>query len=468
VNRVLVVHENRGSLHGLEKLLLDRADYRVSLASSVDETVVQMKDGRPNLVLLYLPLGSFSGRDAVAAIRAHEPKMPVVVVSSQGGTGETIQVIKAGAFDYLLEPVTDDDLLDTIAQGVEAGRLMLSPVAISQTLGEAAGEAIVGRSKPMQEISKAIGRIAPTNSTVLIRGASGTGKELVARAIYQHSARMDGPFVIVNCAAIPETLLESEFFGFERGSFTGADQRRIGKVEQADGGTLFLDEIGDVPLPLQAKLLRLLEDRKIERIGGREPIPVDVRILAATNRDLEAAIAEGRFREDLFYRLNVVPIHIPALSDRLGDVPLLCDYFMEHFALELGVRNPGLAAEAYPVLCSHDWPGNVRELANLMEQCLIFGRGQRVGPETIERLLLGSQEAPTDIFQSTDAALVKSLRHALSGEPTDLLERVTDRVTRQTIAEVLRHTEGNRSRAARLLGVSRPTLLAKMRKYGLR
>ena len=468
MNRVLVVHHDRPSLHKLEKLLLDRADLRVSLADSIDDASQQVLNNRPNLVLLCLPLGGLSGRDAVATVRASEPKTPVVVVSSQGGAGETIQVIKAGAFDYFLEPYSEDDLLDAIAQGLEAGRLMRSPVAISQERGQMAGEAIVGRSKPIQEISKAIGRIAPTNSTVLIRGASGTGKELVARAIYQHSTRVDGPFVVVNCAAIPETLLESEFFGFERGAFTGADQRRIGKVEQADGGTLFLDEIGDVPLPLQAKLLRLLEDHRIERIGGREPIRVDVRILAATNRDLEAAIASERFRDDLFYRLNVVPIHIPALSDRLDDVPLLCDYFMERFALELGVRNPGLAAEAYPVLCAHSWPGNVRELANMMEQCLIFSRGQRVGPETIERLLLGSQEAPTDIFQSTDAALVKSVRQALAGEPTDLLEGVINRVTRQTIAEVLRHTGGNRSRAARLLGVSRPTLLAKMRKHGLR
>jgi two-component system nitrogen regulation response regulator GlnG len=467
VNRVLVVHRDRRSLRKLEKLLLDRADCRVSLAETIDDALGRIADSRPNLVLLCLPLGESSGRDAVAAIHASEPKLPVVVVSSQGGAGETIQVIKAGAFDYLLEPVSDDDLLDTIAEGLETGRLMTSPVAISQTRGEAAGEAIIGRSKPMQEISKAIGRIASTNSTVLIRGASGTGKELVARAIYQHSARVDGPFVVVNCAAIPETLLESEFFGFERGSFTGADQRRIGKVEQADGGTLFLDEIGDVPLPIQAKLLRLLEERQIERIGGREPIPVDVRILAATNRDLEAAIASERFRSDLFYRLNVVPIHIPSLADRPDDVPLLCDYFMERFALELGVRNPGLAAEAYPVLCAHNWPGNVRELANLMEQCLIFSRGQHVGPETIERLLADGQDQEADIFQPTEEMLTKNLRRALVDNPSNLLETVTDRFARQTIAEALRHTDGNRSKAARLLGVSRPTLLAKMRKYGL-
>jgi DNA-binding NtrC family response regulator len=466
MDRVLVVHRDTEVLGLLEKSLLDRG-HRVSLSSSIDDALEKVASGQPNLVLLCLPMDGVQGGGAMAAIHAVEPKMPVVVVSSQGGTDETIQVIKAGAFDYLLEPYSDDDLHDAIDQGLETGRLMRSPVAISEPRAETAGEAIVGRSKPMQEVSKAIGRIAPTNATVLIRGASGTGKELVARAIYQHSARADGPFVIVNCVAIPETLLESELFGFERGAFTGADKRRIGKVEQADGGTLFLDEIGDIPLPIQAKLLRLLEDRRIERIGGREPIPVDVRILAATNRDLEAAIAGERFRDDLFYRLNVVPIHLPALSDRLDDVPLLCDYFLERFALDLGVRNPGLAAEAYPVLCAHNWPGNVRELANLMEQCLIFSRGQQVGQDTIERLVLGAQEQPVDFFEFAAEALAKGVRRALADNPTNLLEMVTDRAARQTIAEVLRHTGGNRSRAARLLGVTRPTLLGKMRKHGL-
>jgi two-component system nitrogen regulation response regulator GlnG len=345
---------------------------------------------------------------------------------------------------------------------------MRSPVAISDRETDIMGEAIVGRSKPIQEVSKAIGRVAPTDATVFIRGASGTGKELVARAIYQHSTRANGPFVVVNCVAIPEPLLESELFGFERGAFTGAVKRRIGKVEQADGGTLFLDEIGDIPLPVQAKLLRLLEDRKIERIGGRDPIPVDVRILAATNRDLESAIDEGRFRSDLFYRLNVVPIHLPPLVDRTDDVALLGDYFMERFALDLGVRNPGLAAEAYPVLEGHSWPGNVRELANLIEQCLIFSRGQRVGPDTVERLLRNTAEEPISQLRALEEAVNDDFQRGVAAGATNVLEVITDRVARQLISEALRHTNGNRSHAARLLGVSRPTLLAKMRKYGLR
>jgi len=468
MNRILVVNRDRHALERLEKLLLDRADHQITLADSIDAALEALVRSSPALVLLCLPLNNTPGRDAVAALRSVEPKMPVVVLSSKGGTDETIQVIKAGAFDCLLEPYEEDDLFDVISQGFEAGRLMRSPVAISQPDTDTPGEAIIGRSKPIQEISKAIGRVAPTDATVLIRGASGTGKELVARAIYQHSARVDGPFVVVNCVAIPESLLESELFGFERGAFTGADKRRIGKVEQADGGTLFLDEIGDVPLPIQAKLLRLLEDRKIERIGGREPFPVDVRILAATNRDLEAAIAAERFRSDLFYRLSVVPIHLPPLADRPSDVPLLCDYFLERFALGLGVRNPGLAQETYPILVNYSWPGNVRELANLMEQCLIFSRGQRVEPKTVEQLLQGDAKLSSNGSRKFEIALADELRLAVADGDGNLLEAITTRVVRQTIEEALRHTGGNRSQAARLLGVSRPTLLAKMRKHGLR
>ncbi len=468
MNRVLVVHSEPRELHRLEKLLLDGADLQVTLAASVDNALQQLAQYLPSLVLLRLPIEHATGQDAVAALRSVDSKLPVVVLSSGGGTDETIQVIKAGAFDCLLEPVDDADLLDVIAQGLEAGHLMRSPVAISEPESRATVEAIIGRSKPIQEVSKAIGRVAPTDATVLIRGASGTGKELVARAIYQHSARVDGPFVIVNCVAIPESLLESELFGFERGAFTGAVKQRIGKVEQADGGTLFLDEIGDVPLPIQAKLLRLLEDRRIERIGGREPISVDVRILAATNRDLESAIDGERFRSDLFYRLNVVPIHLPPLAERLDDIPLLSEYFLERVALSLGVRNPGLAAEAVPVLLAHPWPGNVRELANLMEQCLIFSRGQKVGPETVERLLRGGQEPSTQPFGRFDEELVRGVRRELADGRTDLLSMLTDRVAKRTIEETLRHTGGNRSHAARLLGISRPTLLSRMSKLGLR
>ena len=257
---------------------------------------------------------------------------------------------------------------------------MRSRVELDVAPDTAAADAIIGRSKPMQEVYKAIGRVAPTDATVLIRGDSGTGKELVARAIYQHSLRSAKPFLVINCVAIPETLLESELFGYEKGAFTGAVNRRVGKIEQAHGGTVFLDEIGDMPFSIQAKILRLLQERSIERLGGREPIPVDVRIIAATNRDLEAALAQGRFREDLYYRLKVVTLWLPPLKERTQDITLLAEYFLARFAREMDMGNPGTTAEAKMLLQNYQWPGNVRELSNAMQKALIFSRGYPIRP----------------------------------------------------------------------------------------
>jgi transcriptional regulator with PAS, ATPase and Fis domain len=345
---------------------------------------------------------------------------------------------------------------------------MRSPVALDREGSSWSGDALVGRSRAMQEVYKAIGRVAPTEATVLVRGESGTGKELVARAIYQHSRRAQRPFVVVNCVAIPETLLESELFGYERGAFTGAVGPRIGKVKQADGGTLFLDEIGDMPLAIQGKLLRLLEDRSIEPIGGRHPIPVDVRIIAATNRDLETAIGEDRFRKDLFYRLNVVPIYLPPLRDRLDDVPLLCEYFLRRLTTELGIRNPGLAPDACRLLASHDWPGNVRELGNALEQSLIFSRGRRIGTEEVAPLVQAQTKGRTTAALAVgDDAIRRWVHQSVAFGRDHLLPSITEHVSKQVIREVLEITAGNRVRAARLLGVSRPTLLAKIKKYGL-
>ncbi len=466
MDRVLVVAGDLGVLRSIEGVLLNR-DLRLVLRRSEGEALAEVAGAGIDLALLVLPLGEMSAVEILRSIHEREPKLPVIVVTAGGATEEAIEIIKAGAFDYLLQPYDDKELLTSIVHGLEAGRLMRSPVSLDQEGGTPTGEALIGRSKPMQEIYKAIGRVAPTDSTVLILGESGTGKELVARAIYQHSRRAARPFVIVNCIAIPETLLESELFGHERGAFTGAVGARIGKVKQADTGTLFLDEIGDMPLAIQGKLLRLLEDRRIEPIGGGRPLPVDVRIIAATNRDLETAVAEGRFRSDLFYRLNVVPIGLPPLRERLDDVPLLCDYFMGRLTTELGIRNPGLTPQAYRLLASHHWPGNVRELANAMEHCLIFSRGRRVGVEEVSALVLGSGGG-TDALGSADEGLRRWVHLAVAFGRDDLLQTLLDHVTRRAIVEVLEVTAGNRSRAARLLGVSRPTLLAKMRKYDLR
>jgi DNA-binding NtrC family response regulator len=321
----------------------------------------------------------------------------------------------------------------------------------------------------MQEVYKAIGRVAPTDATVLIRGESGTGKELVARAIYQHSLRAAKPFLIINCVAIPETLLESELFGYEKGAFTGAVNRRVGKFEQAHGGTVFLDEIGDMPFSIQAKILRLLQERSIERLGGREPIPVDVRIIAATNRDLEAALAQGRFREDLYYRLKVVTLRLPPLRERSQDITLLAEYFLSRFAKEMHMTNPGMTDEAKLLLLSYQWPGNVRELANAMQKALIFSRGYPIHPENVSRAIGGEGLGLEAEGERADEIVRQWVRQTLvSGDGKDVFEECMDHFASLLISEALELTDGNRSRAAKLLGISRPTLLSKIDKYRLK
>ncbi len=266
---------------------------------------------------------------------------------------------------------------------------MRSQVAMDAAGDESSTDVIFGRSKAMQEVYKAIGRVASTDATVMIRGESGTGKELVARAIYQHSLRSLAPFLVINCVAIPETLLESELFGYERGAFTGAVSRKVGKIEQANNGTIFLDEIGDMPFSIQAKILRLLQEKSIERLGGRSPIPVDVRVIAATNRDLESALAEGRFREDLYYRLKVVTLWLPPLTERAGDIRLLTDYFLTRFSREMSIDSPGFTEEAKAMMKNYSWPGNVRELANTAQKALIFSRGTPITAQEISYAIRG-------------------------------------------------------------------------------
>jgi DNA-binding NtrC family response regulator len=466
VKRVLLVDEDSSRRAVLEGFFLDRV-HRVCQAASLPQATMKVAEAGIDVVVLRAPLAGQSGPELLRAIHEVDSRMPVILVTSTGSTDEAIQATSLGAFDYVVEPFTNSELMAVVAQACEAHRLSSEPVEMAlENGGPPSNDALVGRSRPMQEVYKAIGRVAPTDATVLIRGESGTGKELVARAIYQHSKRADRPFVVVNCVAIPETLLESELFGYERGAFTGAVNRKIGRIEQAAGGTIFLDEIGDMPLSIQAKILRLLQDRSIERLGGQESIDVDVRILAATNRDLEEAIAEERFRSDLFYRLSVVPIVLPPLRERRDDVPLLCAYFMARITRSLGVRNPGIDTDACEVLAAHDWPGNVRELANAIEQLLIFSRGQRIGPREVGEVLAPPGTGPG--FDEAEQVVRSWVRLSVALGRPKLLSGILDEVTRSTLSEVLKLTGGNRTRAARLLGISRPTLLARMLKLGLR
>ena len=321
----------------------------------------------------------------------------------------------------------------------------------------------------MQDVYKAIGRVSPTDATVLIRGESGTGKELVARAIYQHSLRSDKPFLVINCVAIPENLLESELFGYEKGAFTGASHRRVGKIEQANSGTVFLDEIGDMPSSIQAKILRLLQEKSIERLGGRTTIPVDVRIIAATNRNLEGALSEGRFREDLYYRLKVVTVWLPPLRERPGDIPLLTKYFLVRSAADFSMDNPGITKEAISALSGYSWPGNVREIGNTLQKALIFNRGAPVRPEDIAQAISGMDVDTGTANETTEKAVSKWVYEALTSKATaNLFDSCMDRFAAILIREALNLTGGNRSRAAKLLGLSRPTLHSKIDKFSLK
>jgi len=471
--QILIVDDDAQLRQSFGKIL-EGEGYEIRAAASGEAGVAEVRREAPDLVIMDVRMTGITGIAAMQQMRAASPNLPVIIMTAYGGTETAIEATKLGAFDYIVKPFEIPDILRLIGQGLSAGRLARARVAIAPEPDESQDDALVGQSRAMQEVFKAIGRAAPTDALVLIRGESGTGKELVARALWQHSARAAKPFVVINCVAIPDTLLESELFGYEKGAFTGAGSRRVGKIEQAQRGTVFLDEIGDMPLTVQAKILRLLQEKQIERLGGREPIPVDVRILAATNRDLEEAVAQGRLREDLYYRLKVVTISLPPLRAREGDVPRLAAHFLSRLARELDMQNPGLTPEAADLLAAHPWPGNVRELGNALKKALIFSRGVPIGAEDMSQAIGVGRPAPAvsgagASATAADEPLRAFVRRALmdrAGEAA--FEHVLDTVGRAAIAEALEITGGNRTRAAKLLGLSRPTLIAKIEKYGLR
>ncbi len=468
MGKILIVDDELQVRQSFDKILTEDG-HVVKTAASGEAALEMVRSEIPDLVIMDVRLPRMNGLEAFRAIHEIEPKLPVIIMTAFGTTETAIEATKLGAFEYVLKPFEVPDILALIGQALEAGRCMRSRVEMDVTPAAAAADASIGRSNPMQEVYKAIGRVAPTDATVLIRGESGTGKELVARAIYQHSLRAAKPFLIINCVAIPETLLESELFGYEKGAFTGALNRRVGKFEQAHGGTVFLDEIGDMPFSIQAKILRLLQEKSVERLGGREPIPVEVRIIAATNRDLEAALAAGKFREDLYYRLNVVTLWLPPLRERTGDVAMLGEYFLARFAKEMDLDNPGMTAEAKRLLNHYQWPGNVRELANAMQKALIFSRGYPIHPEDVSLALAGESPAREAGEQGADEVIRHWVRQSLvSWNGKDFFESFMDRFASLLISEALDLTGGNRSRAAKLLGISRPTLLSKIDKYRLK
>ncbi len=427
-----------------------------------------------DVVVLDLQLPDRSGLELFQDIRALDAQRPVIFITAHGTAGTAIEAMKQGAFDYLVKPVDLEQLSGVLERAFAAARLMKTPAVLPT---EEVGDQIIGRSRVMQEMCKTIGRVAPLEANVLICGESGTGKELVARALYQHSRRSGKPFLAINCAAIPEPLLESELFGHEQGAFTGAQRRRIGKFEQCDGGTLFLDEIGDMRASVQAKMLRILQDQCFQRLGGNETVQTRVRVLAATNQDLEQLVAEGRFRADLYYRLKGVTVRVPPLRERLDDLAELSHYFLFRFNREMGTDLRVVAPETLDLLANYSWPGNVRELRGVIQQAMLNASGHLLLPEFLPADWRGRGPAPGETpgppaGPPADATtslpdLQALVAGFLSQESGNVYEEVLRAVERVVFGQVLRHTHGHQGQASQVLGISRATLRHKLRALGL-
>ena len=411
-----------------------------------------MRTDLPDVILLDLRLPDQSGLEIYQAIRQVDGRIPVIFITLARSADSAIEAMRQGAYDYLFKPLDLQELRRVVNEALEVGRRMRRPAAVAETPPDPDFPgAIVGTCPAMREVYKSIGRVAAQNLPVLITGESGTGKELVARAIYQHGPRARAPYRALNCAAIPESLLESELFGHERGAFTGADRKRIGKFEQCNGGTLFLDEVGDMAETVQAKMLRLLQEQEFERVGGNELVRTDVRLIGATHRDLKAWSAEGKFRPDLYYRLSVVTIHLPPLRNRGDDLSLLVQLFLRRYNIELGREVREVALEVMNRFRSYPWPGNVRELQSVLQQALLRASGTVLIPEFLPNDLLPETQ--------TSAASDPGTRYRPGSTLADL--------EREAIQQCLLQTGGHRRRAADLLGISTRTLLRKIREYNL-
>jgi two-component system, NtrC family, nitrogen regulation response regulator GlnG len=466
--RVLIADDEDGLRWVLEKGLR-QAGYEVTAVRDGDAALGAFAEAPFDLVFLDIRMPGTDGLTVLAKLREVARDAHVIVMTAHGTMETAIQAMQRGAYDYLAKPFDLDEVLLLAERALLAGRLTQEVARLKTGLQEVwEFGALIGRHPRMQEVYKTIGRIAASDVTVLLRGESGTGKELVARAIHHYSRRAGRPFVAVSSAAIPGTLLESELFGHERGAFTDAKERKLGKLELAHGGTLFLDEIGDMPPELQTKLLRALQERTIERVGGHESIRIDVRVLAATNRDLETMMREGRFREDLFYRLNVVALTLPPLRERRRDIPLLVEHFLAKYAAELGER--GVAPEALDRLVGHEWPGNVRELENVVQRAMVMATSGVILPE---HLPIGPVSAAASV--AIDATLEEIIEHKLlecvrglrEHTSANLYDLMIGLVEKPLLRAVLRETSGNQVRAAHILGINRNTLRKKLTEHGI-
>jgi len=451
---LLVVDDEKHQRESLQMILEDEG-YRVTLASDGREALAKAADVRPEIVLTDLKMPGLTGMDVVKTLSSLQdgPLPPkVILVTAHGSVERAREAHRLGAFDYMSKPVVADELLFRVERALEAFRLAEKNLRLERRLRSDGLEAIVGDSAAMREVFRLVEKIAPTNSTVLIRGESGTGKELVARAIHARSARAGRPFCAINCAAIPENLLENELFGHERGSFTGADARKTGLFEAANGSTLFLDEIGDLSQPLQGKILRVLQEKEIKRVGGTETIGVDVRVVAATNRDLEAMMKAGQFREDLFYRLNVIPVLLPPLRERPSDIPALTQRFLEKANASHGTAIASIEPGAMDLLARHAWPGNVRQLESVMERAVLLCEGAAIRPGDL----------PVEIRLRTEPS-VRPYGFDIPADGIDIEE-----LERQLIVQAMEKSGWIIAKAARLLGLTYRTLQYRLEKFGIK
>jgi len=487
---VLIIDDDRSVLHLVQRSL-EKINIDVLSASSADEGLKLVQERHPDVVLLDILMPRMSGLEVFSRIHNLDRRLPVIFITADAGSETAIEAMQLGAYDYLAKPLELAKLNNLVLKALETRRLMSVPVAVpvreEERPNSPNGDLFIGRSPGMLEVFKSIGRVSKQNVTVLIRGESGTGKELVARALYQFSNRANKPFMAVNCAALPDTLLESELFGHEKGSFTGAERRRIGKFEQCNGGTLFLDEVGDMSPLTQGKVLRLLQEQRFERVGGNDTIETDARLIAATNRPLEQMVEAGTFRGDLFYRLNVVTITLPPLRERLADVPLLLQYFLTRIRKELSKPEiEGISSEAIEILQSYQWPGNIRELQSVVHQCVLKATGPVIVPDFLPKSVFEPQAADAESIsngaapptssgtarESTESAtgansqtdgtefhpgiqLQDFVEARLQCGTTNLYAEAIDVMERYLFTRVLQATGGNQTKTSEILGITR-------------
>ncbi|MGV3606319.1 MAG: sigma-54-dependent transcriptional regulator [Planctomycetaceae bacterium] len=471
MNKLLIVDDEPSIRYSIEQVF-DGQDVEVLTADNAEDAVRIVASQSPDVVLLDIRLGNQDGLEVFYELRKHDPRCLVVFITGHGTSETAIEAMKRGAYDYLVKPLDANQITQVVHQACEISRLMRRPAIVEESEHPSEKpDLLIGSGAAMRAVCKQIGRVASQDVNVLILGESGTGKELVARVIYQHSRREDKPFLAINCAALPEALLESELFGHEKGAFTGADRRRIGKFEHADGGTLFLDEIGDMNPNTQAKMLRLLQEGTFERVGGNESLRANVRIISATNQNLETMIEQGKFRLDLYYRLRGVTVSLPPLRERREDIPELAHYFLFRFNRELGTNVISISEEAIQRLQEYTWPGNIREFQIAIREGLIRSAGSHFLPEFLPEEVLREPAAETPALPDSHAresswdTLAQQMQSEISAGQAGVYRRALEHFDRILVTTALGQTGGNQAAAAELLGLSRPTLRAKIRGF---